>query len=93
MSIIYKEISRYQKYLIKMNKKAKFWYMVQLEIRITQDVSIVDAVTIPSEKELSIEEIEGNLMRYIKLNPRQKFFEEYRLHSFSIVEAYQLYAS
>lgn len=41
MSIIYKEISRYQKYLIKMNKKAKFWYMVQLEIRITQDVSIV----------------------------------------------------
>lgn len=93
MKITYKEVRRHQKYLIKMNENAKFWYMVQIEILVTQDERIVDAVTIPSENELNIEEIERDLINFIKLSPRKKFFKEYSLHSFFIVEAYHHSAS
>ncbi|WP_375102239.1 hypothetical protein ACDZ28_00735 (plasmid) [Paenibacillus sp. RS8] len=93
MSIKYKKITRYQKYLIKMNMNAKFWYMVQLEIRVAEVENVVDAVIISSEHKLSIEELERDVFNFIKLNPKKVFFKEYRLHSFSVVEAYQLNAS
>jgi len=75
MRIKYREISAYQKYLIKMNEFAKFWYMVKLEIQVTKVEKILDSVIIPSEKELSSVEIEDKLLNFIKLSPKKSFLK------------------